>query len=256
MADPYQVKVRRARLRLAGIGIATVAVLAVGATLAVTMLDDDTSGRAAGKTSPGPTSSASSAPPSVKEFTPATAARIRLLKPTSNTGGVIGTGFEHSGLGVTSAAVSYWEELDLLDDVLAEKQWTAIASKDSPATIDQGVSEVRKVREGVGLTPSGSTPDGITFTTSVRAALARSLDSTGDVVNVWLYFDRYATIRDKGADNNPLRDQTTDLILTWEDGDWKVTTDPKYTAKVKGPHAYDPNSKYAWADGWRQVADE
>ncbi|MEW2615102.1 hypothetical protein AB0937_33960 [Streptomyces sp. NPDC047880] len=255
MAASFDRKARRARLRLAAIGVAVVAALAVGGAVAITTLDgDDGPARSDGKTSPSPSSTSSQPPGGGKEFTPASAPRIPLLKAKSNANG-IGTGFEHSALGATSAAVSYWEDLDLLDDVIARQQWTAIAAKDSPGTIDAGVSEVRKVREGVGLPPSGGTPDGITFSTNVKAALSRSLDTSGDVVDVWMVYDRFATIKDKGADENPLRDEVTNLVLKWEDGDWKVTTDPKYTAKVKGPRAYDPDSKYAWMEGWRVVAD-
>lgn len=251
----FDSKARRARLRLALIGVAVVGTFVAGGVLGVMTLNaDDEDVKPDAKASPSASPGDTSAPPASKEHTPADAPRIPVLKPKSNTDG-IGTGFEHSALGATSAAISYWEDLDLLDDVIARKQWTAIAAQDSPETIDQGVTEVRKVREGVGLPPSGGTPDGISFSTNVTAALARSLETSGDVVNVWMVFDRYATIRDKGADENPLKDEVTNLVLTWEGNDWKVTTDPQYTAKVKGPHAYDPASKYAWADGWRVVAD-
>ncbi|MFE5844956.1 hypothetical protein ACFQ7N_25375 [Streptomyces niveus] len=114
---------------------------------------------------------------------------------------------------------------------------------------------MRKIREGVGLPPSGGTPDGITFSTNVKAVLANSLDKTGDIVVVWVVYDRFATIRGKGADDDPLRDETTNLIVKWDGSDWKVTTEAKYTAKVKFPHSYDPDSPYAWADGWREVSD-
>ncbi|MFJ4343019.1 hypothetical protein [Streptomyces sp. NPDC088915] len=253
----YDSKARRARLRLTLAGVAVVATLTAGGILGVMTLnanDDDLKQDPKASPSASSTSSSSPAPSAVKEFTPATAPSIPRLKAKSSAEG-IGTGFEHSSLGATSAAISYWEDLDLLDDVIARKQWTAIAAKDSPGTIDQGVTEVRKVREGVGLPPSGGTPDGITFSTHVKAALTRSLDTSGDVINVWMVFDRYATIRDKGADDNPLKDEVTNLVLKWENSDWKVTTDPKHTAKVKYPHTYDPASKYAWAEGWRAVAD-
>jgi hypothetical protein len=253
MAD-LDSKARRARLRLALIGVAVVGTLAAGGVLGVMTLNaNDKDVKPEAKASPSTSGSATTPPPN-RERTPAEASPITLLKPKSNTDG-IGTGFPHTALGATSAAITYWEDLDLLDDVIAQKQWTAIAAKDSPETIDEGVSEVRKVREGVGLPPSGGTPDGITFSTNVRASLIRSLDTSGDVVVVWMFYDRYATIRDRGADDNPLKDETTNLILKWDSGDWKVTTDPQYTAKVKGPHAYDPASTYAWADGWRVVAD-
>ncbi|MFB6668523.1 hypothetical protein [Streptomyces parvus] len=251
----FDSKARKARLRLILMGTVVVATLAAGGVLGVMTLNaDDDDLKQDPKAAPSASSSSITSPPTAKEFTPADAPSIPLLKPKSNAEG-IGTGFEHSSLGATSAAISYWEDLDLLDDVIARKQWTAIAAKDSPGTIDQGVTEVRKVREGVGLPPSGGTPDGITFSTNVKAALARSLDTSGDVINVWMVFDRYATIRDKGADENPLKDEVTNLILKWENNDWKVTTDPQYTAKVKYPRTYDPDSKYAWAEGWREVAN-
>ncbi|MFD3890436.1 hypothetical protein [Streptomyces microflavus] len=252
----FDAKARKARLRLALAGAAAVTVLVGGGVLALSLLDnDDTAGQPDAKTpsSAAPSTSQSSTAAPSKVFTPAEAPRIPILKPRTNAEG-IGTGFPATALGATSAAVTYWEDLDLLDDVIARKQWTAIAAKDSPATIDQGVTEVRKVREGVGLPPSGGTPDGITFSTTVKAALVRSLDKSGDVIDVWMVYDRYATIRDKGADENPLRDEVTNLILKWDGTDWKVTTEAQYTAKVKGPRAYDPASKYAWAEGWRVVS--
>ncbi|WP_327727843.1 hypothetical protein OG250_13390 [Streptomyces sp. NBC_00487] len=244
---------RKARLRLLGIGVAAGAVLTAGGVFAVTSLGDGSTERGT-EAKPSPSvSSTTESPRKVKEYTPATAPRLSLLKPKSNADG-IGTGFEYSSFGATSAAVSYWEGLDLLDDVIAHKQWTAIAAKDSPETIDQGVSEVRKLREGVGLPPSGGTPDGITFSTNVKAVLTRSLDKSGDIVVVWMSYDRFATIRGKGADDDPLRDETTNLILKWDGSDWKVTTEAKYTAKVTGPRSYAPDSKWAFAAGWRQVS--
>ncbi|GHH54901.1 hypothetical protein [Streptomyces candidus] len=253
MAD-FDSKARRARLRLILMGTVAVAVLTTGGVLGVMTLNADNDDlKQDAKASPSTAPTSGSTPSASKEFVPANAPSIPRLKPASDAAG-IGTGFEHSSLGATSAAISYWEDLDLLDDVIARKQWTAIAAKTSPGTIDQGVTEVRKVREGIGLAPSGGTPDGITFSTNVKAALTRSLDTTGDVVNVWMVFDRYATIRDKGADENPLKDEITNLVLKWEGNDWKVTTEPQYTAKVKGPRAYDPASKFAWAAGWRTVA--
>ncbi|MFH8886581.1 hypothetical protein [Streptomyces californicus] len=255
MSD-FDSKARRARLRLTLVGVAAAAVLTAGGVLGVMVLnaDDDLKQNPPKAAPSAPPSSGSSKPSVVEEFTPATAPSIPRLKPKSSTEG-IGTGFEHSALGATSAAISYWEDLDLLDDVIARKQWTAIAATDSPGTIDKGVTEVRKVREGVGLPPSGATPDGITFSTNVKAALVRSLETSGDVVDVWMVFDRYATIRDKGADDNPLKDEVTNLILKWDGTDWKVTTERRYAARVKYPRTYDPDSKYAWAEGWRAVAN-
>ena len=46
-----------------------------------------------------------------------------------------------------SGAVSYWQNLNVIDDEIARKQWTAITSKDSPTTIDRRVSDVRKILE-------------------------------------------------------------------------------------------------------------
>ncbi|UQA91042.1 ATP-grasp domain-containing protein [Streptomyces halobius] len=120
--------------------------------IAVTTLDGgDKPAQSDAKASPSPSSGSTSAPPTTgKEYTPATAPRIPLLKAKSNAEG-IGTGFEHSDLGATSAAVSYWEDLDLLDDVIARRQWTAIAAKDSPGTIVYRHPEPR-IR-GPGLLP-------------------------------------------------------------------------------------------------------
>ncbi|MDG5803850.1 hypothetical protein P9869_14455 [Streptomyces ossamyceticus] len=45
------------------------------------------------------------------------------------------------------------------------------------------------------------------------------------IVVVWMSCDRFATVRGKGADDDPLRDETANLILKWDGSDWKVTTE-------------------------------
>jgi hypothetical protein len=257
MATDYRSKARKARLRLIGMGVVVVAAVAAGGAVAVAGLNggSDQTAPADPKASKPAPSSTSSANPAATKYTPATAPHRKLLKPSTNKDG-IGTGFERSGLGATSAAVTYWEDLDILDDAIARKQLTAITSKDSLDSIDRGVSEVRKLREGAGLPPSGGTPDGLSFSTEVKAALVRSLDSSGDVVQVWMVYDRYATVQDKGGDNNPLKDEVVDLIVKWEGGDWKVTEEPQYTGKKTSPRAYAPDSKWAFMDGWRVVSDD
>lgn len=150
MAASYEGRARRARLRLAVLGAAVVAALAAGGAVAITMLDDDGGpARTDAKTSPSATVSASPAPSaSMKWHTPGTAAPVKLVKPKHHMNG-IGTGFDHNGPGIVSAAVSYWEDLNLVDDAIARQQWTAIAA--SSATIDEGVSDVRTTRERAGL---------------------------------------------------------------------------------------------------------
>ncbi|WP_371801577.1 hypothetical protein OHA38_43455 (plasmid) [Streptomyces sp. NBC_01732] len=258
MATGFKSKARKARVRLVVMSVAVLAAVSLGAAVAIAGLggsSDSADPAASKKNKPTPSGSASSADPSATKFTPATAPAVHLLKPGTNENG-IGTGFEHSGLGAVSAAVTYWEDLDILDDVIARKQLTAITSKDSPDSVTRGVSDIRKVREGAGLPPSGGTPDGLSFDTAVKATLVRSLDRTGDVVQVWMVYDRFATSPDKTGDDNPLKDEVVDLIVKWEDGDWKVTEEPRYTSKKTGPRAYDPDSKWAFMDGWRQVFDD
>ncbi|MCC3771808.1 hypothetical protein K6I34_004928 [Streptomyces sp. UNOC14_S4] len=153
-----------------------------------------------------------------------------------------------------SAAVRHLQELDILDDTIAEKQLKAIVSKDSPGTVDKRVSDVRKLREGVGLPPSGATPAGLSFTTQVNAVRVTSADKTGQVLIVWMNYDRFATVPGKGADNNPLKGETDYAIYKREGDDWKLTEEPQYKKSVHGPRAYDPDSPYAYQDMWRQVS--
>ncbi|MFE2529785.1 hypothetical protein ACFXEL_36800 [Streptomyces sp. NPDC059382] len=255
MATDFQRQARRARLRLAGIGFVVLAAVAGGTITFISMGDSGGGSPSAdSKNTPSPSFSVSSAPPPGTELTPATGRRISLLKPTTNTEG-IGRGFEHSTMGAWSAAVSFWQDLNIIDDVVAEKQWKAIASKDSQSTIDRGVSEVRKVREGAGLPPSGGAPEGVGFSTHVRALNIRGLDTSGDVVQVWMVYDRFAVLRDKGGDQNPKKGETAYLILKWEGSDWRVTDEPQYKNKLTGPQPYHPDSKPAFQDGWREIAN-
>ncbi|MEU4970485.1 hypothetical protein ACH4RA_34490 [Streptomyces smyrnaeus] len=245
-------KVRRARLRLATLSAAVVALVAMGGVLAFGSVEE--SGSRSPRTEPSPdrTSSGPRAPGG-KKHTPATASRVRVIKPESSKNG-IGTGFPHTAVGARSAAVSYWQDLSFIDDQAAERQLRTIAASPSDPAVRNGVSAVRKVREGVGLPPSGGPPNGMTVTTDVKAVLLRSLDREGDVVQVWMVYDRYATSPEESTDDNPLRDQTDNLIVTWTKGDWKVTEQRRWVRRATGPRAYDPHSPYAFQDGWRQVA--
>ncbi|MDX2601676.1 hypothetical protein PV379_11030 [Streptomyces caniscabiei] len=236
-------KARNQRLRLLAIGVVAGAALAVGGILAFTWITGgNTRTQTDAKPSPSSEVDKSSAPQGRgQEYTPATARAVSLLKPSSNANG-IGTGFEHSSLGADSAAVSYWQDFDLRDEVIARKQWTAVTSEDSSETIDRGVSGT------VGLPPDGGAPNG--GSAVVKAILTRSLDDSGDVVVVWMAYDRLAA----DGDAKTLEDETTYLILKWEDGDWKVTEEPQYKAKVRGPRSYHPDSKWAFMDGWRRVS--
>ncbi|MFE5847483.1 hypothetical protein ACFQ7N_38285 [Streptomyces niveus] len=253
MTRSAQSRARRARLRLVVAGVVTVAAIAAGGVLVVGAVDGaDPPDQAKAKPSAAAPGNAAG-PSASKPFTPATGPHVPLLKATTAAQG-IGMGFEGSSLGALSAAVSYWQDLDVLDDAIARRQWSAIVSEDSPGTVDRGVSEVRALREGAGLPPSGGAPDGVTISTVVKAARAQSLDTTGDVVKVSMVYDRYAVVRDEGADDNPLRDEVTDLVVKWEGGDWKVSEEPRFTADRPGPRTYDPDSRFAFDDGWRMVA--
>ncbi|MYZ33634.1 hypothetical protein GT002_00450 [Streptomyces sp. SID4917] len=140
---------------------------------------------------------------------------------------------------------------------MARQQLEAVTSPDATGYIDEQISEVRKLREGANLPPSGPAPAGLTFTTSVEAATSKSLiapgDKPGDVVQVWMHYDRYATAPDGGSDDDPLKDQTDDVIVKWQDGGWKLTNEPKYWKQRYFPVSYAPDSPYATQDGWVQV---
>ncbi|OEV13230.1 hypothetical protein AN218_04520 [Streptomyces nanshensis] len=156
-------------------------------------------------------------------------------------------------MGATSAAVAHQEELEVLDDGLARQQLQDIAADE--ATVRSGVSDVRRAREQAGLPPSGGPPSGLSVTTTVKAARTRSLDTTGDVIEVWLVYDRHAQTEDEQNDKDPLTDEMTSTVYTWDQGDWRLTTAKRWTSHGTYPRAYDPSSPYAWLDGWREVSD-
>ena len=210
----YRSKARRARLRLVVLGTAVAALLAGGGVLALSSAGDNPSPSPRAKPSPDRTGSSSPAPGG-KKYTPATAPRVPVLKPRSSKNG-IGTGFPHTAKGARSAAVSYWQDLSVIDDQAAERQLRTIAASPSDPAVSNGVSRVRKLREGVGLPPSGGPPNEMTFTTNVKAVLSWSLDGKGEVVQVWMVFDRYATSTEKSIDSNPLKNETDNLIVTWK----------------------------------------
>ncbi|WP_228982141.1 hypothetical protein [Streptomyces sp. DH12] len=185
-------------------------------------------------------------------MTPGKARAVPLLKPTKSQEGAP-LGFPKNGMGAISAAVAYWEEYAWLDDAMARRQLQVLVSPDSPQTIDKQVSEVRRIREGVGLPPSGPAPAGVTFTTVVKAVRGTSLTKDGSVVQIWLEYDRYGTKPAGGGDDDPLKDQAIDVIMKWQNGEWRLTEEPQYVQLRTFPVTYDPNSVPARKDGWLRV---
>ncbi|WP_244328947.1 hypothetical protein [Streptomyces marokkonensis] len=248
------IKTRKARLVLAGLGILVAGALAGGGMTAVTMLGGDDEPRP-GRPSPVPTTVGPSTPAESRQaaMTPDKARKLVLEKPTGQKDG-LSNGFSKGPVGAISTAVHFWEEYTFLDDRKARQQLEAIVSLDARGYVDEQVSEVRKLRETVGLAPSGGTPAGVTFSTTVNAVRATSLTGTeGKVVQVWINYDRYATTADGSPDDEPLKDEDTDLLLKWQDGAWKITNEPEYWEKRSFPRAYFPDSHVSWADGWQQV---
>lgn len=249
-------KARRARLVLVAIAVAVAGLLVAGGFAAATLMRDDGKGTPQADASPSvtasplPTGSVASGSP----MTPERGKKIKLSTPTGHKDGVA-TGFPASPVGGISAAVYFWEEYAWLDDEKATQQLTAVASKGAPDYVDKQVSEVRKMREALGLPPSGGISADISFTTSVTAARAKSLKvpglPVGEVMQVWLSYDRFATGPKGGADENPLRGDAIAFVVKWEDGAWKFTD--QYDALGDFPVAYEPTSRFAWNDGWAQV---
>ncbi|MGW2562265.1 hypothetical protein ACWCXB_24010 [Streptomyces sp. NPDC001514] len=251
-------EVRRARLVLVGVGVVA-AVLVTAAVTGVSALMSggdspataqsgarDIAGASAGGTASQRTSTV------WPTMTPEKAEKVTLVAPTGQKDGV-STGFPRSALGALSAAVYFWEEFAFLDDHKARQQLTAVVSADSGQVVDARISEVRGLREAAGLPPSGGTPAGITFSTTVNAARPFALDDTGSTMQVWLNFDRYATKADGGNDRSPFRNEDVELVLKWESDAWRITDTAPYSDQRSFPTAYFPTSPYAWRDGWVQV---
>jgi hypothetical protein len=247
-------KARLARLRLAGAAGVALGVLATAGYLAVDSFRSDSDGATSAEVNTQPSKSPSPSSASADRMTPRKARTLPLLAPKRSQNGA-SLGFPKNGIGAISAAVSYWEEYAWLDDSMARKQLQVLVSPDSPETIDKKISEVHRLREGVGLPPSGPAPAGVTFTTVVKAVRGKSLVPDGSVVQIWLQYDRYATEADGGGDDDPLKDETTDVIMKWQKDEWRITQEPQYLKLRTFPVAYDPDSVPARQDGWWRVDD-
>ncbi|MFD9306830.1 hypothetical protein ACFWCB_29890 [Streptomyces sp. NPDC060048] len=255
MDSSHGLKARRARFVLVAVAIAVAALLVAGGFTAATLMQDD-KGQPQAAASPSPIAPAPTGTGAYADgpMTPEKGKKTTLRKPTGQKDGV-STGFPGSPSGGISAVVYFWEEYEWLDDVKASQQLTAVASKDSPGFVDERVSEIRAMREALGLPPSGGIPADITFTTAVHATRATTVKApglpVGDVMQVWLSYDRFATGPKGGRDENPLRGDTVDFIVKWQDGAWKFTDE--FNSLSSFPVAYEPTSPFAWNDGWVQV---
>lgn len=248
-------KARRARLVLAGVIVAVAVLLVAGGFTAATLLRDDAKGQPqadAGPATgaPAPTGSGTANGP----MTPEKGKKTTLRKPTGQKNGV-STGFPGSPSGGISAVVYFWEEYAWLDDEKARQQLTAVASEDSPGYVDKRVSQIRTMREALGLPPSGGISADIDFTTAVKATRATTVHApglpVGHVMQVWVSYDRFATGPEGGRDENPLRGDMVDFVVKWQDGAWKFTDE--FQSLRSFPVAYEPDSRFAWNDGWVQV---
>ncbi|MFJ8863989.1 hypothetical protein ACIRD8_37040 [Streptomyces sp. NPDC102451] len=251
---------RTARLLLAALGVLVAGALTVGGVVAYSLFDGEPEQPSAGSSATDrPKPSGSGSADAVAPMTPEKARKIPLDVPTGQEGGA-SVGFPHSAGGAVSAVVHFWEEYAWMDDQKARQQLEVVTSPDATGYIDKQISEVRKLREGAGLPASGGTPAGVTFTTTVDAVRMRSLADDdlprGDVVHIWLSFDRYATTPDKATDDNPVKGDTTDFIVKWQDGAWRITDEEAYVRQRTLPVAYDPDSAFAWRDQWVQVRHE
>ncbi|MFD3553754.1 hypothetical protein ACFWWA_16845 [Streptomyces goshikiensis] len=248
-------KARRARLILAVVVIAVAALLVAGGFTAATLMQDDTKGQPQAAASPSADAPARKGSGATNEpVTPEKGKKITLSVPTGQKDGV-STGFPASPVGGISAVVYFWEEYAWLDDEKAHQQLTAVASKDATGYVDKRVSEIRRMREALGLPPSGGISADITFTTAVNAARATTVAAPGlpigHVMQVWVSYDRFATGPKGGRDEDPLRGDMVDFIVKWQDGAWKFTNE--FDSLRSFPVAYEPTSRFAWNDGWVQV---
>jgi hypothetical protein len=250
-------KARRARFVLAGGAVAVAALLVAGGFTAATLMNGND---AKGQPQPRPSVSVSAGAPRPAAntpegpMTPEKGNKLLLMKPTGQKDG-LSTGFGASPVGGISAVVYFWEEYAWLDDEKARQQLTAFVSKDRPGYVDRKISEIRKGREAIGLAPSGGIPADINFTTVVTAARVKTLKAprlpVGDVMQVWLSYDRFATGPKGGRDENPLRGETQSFVVKVEGDSWKLTDE--FDSLGDFPLAYEPDSPYAWSDGWAQV---
>ncbi|MBT2506550.1 hypothetical protein J7I98_11710 [Streptomyces sp. ISL-98] len=144
--------VRRARLRL--LGVSLVAASAGGAVAIMSMNGTDSPKASTDAKRSRPDASASGPTGPAKKFTPATAPRFRIDRPKTVRNGM-GVGFPEGGAGAVSAAVTYWQDLNILDDRAARRQLETITSRDSPQSVDSGLSNVHQAREALGLPTTG-----------------------------------------------------------------------------------------------------
>lgn len=155
MGRDSDLKARRARFALAGLAVLGAAVLVGGGFAAAVLMEDDPKSPAASAPPASPSVPASSSP--TDRLTPATGKKMTLDKPTGQKDG-ISTGWQHSPIGSVSAAVYWWEGYAFLDDQKAAQQLSAMVSPNATGLVDKQVSDVRKLREAVGLPPRAAPP--------------------------------------------------------------------------------------------------
>ncbi|GAA3123546.1 hypothetical protein GCM10020254_83430 [Streptomyces goshikiensis] len=251
---PNGLKARRARLILAAVVIAVAALLVAGGFTAATLMRDDTKGQPQAAASPSVGAPASASTGTSGPMTPEKGKKTTLRKPTGQKDGV-STGFPGTP-----------QRRDLRRRLLLGGIRLARRREGPPAAHGRRVQGLTRLCRQAGLrdpqdarssrpSPSGGISADINFTTAVNATRATTVHApglpVGDVMQVWVSYDRFGTGPKGGRDENPLRGDMVDFIVKWQDGAWRFTDE--FDSLRSFPVAYEPTSRFAWNDGWVQV---
>ncbi|MFB6655874.1 hypothetical protein ACFCZ4_31110 [Streptomyces microflavus] len=152
-------------------------------------------------------------------------------KPVQGKNGTIASGFAHDEQGAQSAAANYAVALGSVDmfrkesrHAIVESIYTAEAASKLKAPQDAAYSVEFLAK--LGLDADGAAPQGSIFVSRTIPIGTSVVDYRGDSATVAVWYTGLIGMSGQGS-TDPVSTswKTWTAVLTWSDGDWKITSD-------------------------------